>query len=126
MASTPPGAPGRSPRTRAGSPSTPRGQGSRSRPPSSGWIPRSPSARPAADQPARSVPAPGADGQPWGTMNPPTRPEPSFEDPVEGRPEEPERKDPGYRQPEPDPLPGYRPPPPPLRPPPPPHAPPTH
>jgi len=40
-------------------------------------------------------------------MNPPTRPELSFEDPVEGRPEEPERKDPGYRQPEPDPFPGY-------------------
>ena len=48
-------------------------------------------------------------------MNQPTRPEPSFEDPVEGRPEEPERKDPGYRQPEPDPFPGYGEPPPDAR-----------
>jgi hypothetical protein len=40
-------------------------------------------------------------------MNHPTRRELSSEDPVEGRPEEPERKRPVYRQPEPDPFPGY-------------------
>jgi hypothetical protein len=40
------------------------------------------------------------------------RPESSSGDPVEGRPAEPERKEPGYRQPEPDPFPGYGEPPP--------------
>jgi len=46
------------------------------------------------------------------TMDQPTRPEPSPKDPVEGRCEEPERKRPPYKQPEPDPFPGYGEPPP--------------
>jgi len=57
-------------------------------------------------------------------MNQPRRPEPSPEDPVEGRPEKPERKEPGYRQPEPDPFPGYGEPPPGARREPPPKVPP--
>jgi hypothetical protein len=43
------------------------------------------------------------------------RPEPSSEDPVEGRPDIPEEKDPGRARPELDPFPGYGEPPPEVR-----------
>lgn len=49
-------------------------------------------------------------------MEQPTeRPEPSSEDPVEGRPDIPEQQEPGQQSPEPDGFPGYGEPPPDVR-----------